>query len=61
MIWVTSGEIEGVVEDIGVAGIDDGEGSGVAESGDRVTSGTDRGTPSPLHAERMRQSETMGG
>jgi hypothetical protein len=59
MICVTFGGIEGVVEDIGVAGIDDGEGSGVAETGEAVTSGTNAGTPGPLHAERMKQSHKM--
>lgn len=47
------------MEGQGVAGIDDTEGRGVAESGAKVTSGTDAGTPDPLHAEKMKQSHKI--
>ena len=49
----------GVVDGIRIAGVNNGKGSGVAETGEAVTSGTDAGTPGPLHAERMKQSHRM--
>src|SRR5450759_2125238 len=58
---MASGGMAGVADGVRVEGVDDEEGNGVAESGDKVTSGIDRGTPGLLHAERMKQSHRMNG
>jgi len=59
MIWIFLGDRVGVGGGVRVAGIGDGEESGVAGSGAKVASGIGEGTNGLLHAERTKQKQRV--
>jgi hypothetical protein len=59
MIWIFLGDSVGVGGGVRVAGIGDGEESGVAGSGAKVAAGIGEGIPGLPHDERMMQTQRV--